>query len=187
MHIFCVFAFNFVHILSLIPCFLYLSIGLDQVCDGHSDCTDKSDEIGCHNTRFDKTYLDDVPPPALHDSEDDHELLQIGVNLDLKSILEFDPMSSLMKVGIVVRVEWTEERLKFYHLKENQHFNQIYEFEKPQLWMPTLIFTNTQSNMKVSFQDEDSHGSIRKKDTAKSYLSDLSHKKNAKITPGSDW
>ena len=158
---------------------------MEQVCDGHSDCTDKSDEIGCHNTRFDKTYLDDVPPPALHYSEGD--LLPIGVHLDLKSILEFDPMSSLMKVGIVVRAEWTEQRLKFYNLKKDQHFNEIYEFEKPQLWMPTLIFTNTKSNMKVSFKDEDSHGSIRKKKSAKSYMSDLTYKKNAKITPGSDW
>ena len=53
--------------------------------------------------------------------------------------------------------------------------------------MPTLIFTNTQSNMKVAFKDGDSHGSIRKKENAKSYLSDLTHKKNAKITSGSDW
>ena len=158
---------------------------MDQVCDGHSDCTDKSDEIRCQNTYFDKTYLEDVPPPALQDSEDN--LLPIGVTLELKSILEFDVMSSLMKVGIVVKVEWTEGRLKFYNLKENQHFNQIYAFEKDQLWMPTLIFTNTQSNMKVAFKDGDSHGSIRKKENAKSYLSDLTHKKNAKITSGSDW
>ena len=40
-------------------------VHLDDVCDGISDCKDKSDELNCQSIIFDATYTNNQPPLSL--------------------------------------------------------------------------------------------------------------------------
>ena len=40
---------------------LFFSITLDYACDAKPDCLDKSDEIGCDQIEFEKSYDKSVP------------------------------------------------------------------------------------------------------------------------------
>ena len=103
-------------------------------CDQVNDCVDQSDEKNCKMVVFDhKNYAKGKPPRG--------SLLKL--KLDLLKILEISEIDMTFKTQFKLYSEWNDERLQFLNLHEEKFTNQITENEKQQIWLPTIIFENT--------------------------------------------
>ena len=56
-----------------------------------------------------------------------------------------------------ILLEWFENRAKFYNLKQNEALNILSSQEMEYIWIPYIIFQNTDNNEAVSIKDTKSN------------------------------
>ena len=128
-------------------------------CDQKEDCMDVSDEKNCLTVFVDpKKYLKDKPPPAL----DGEEKTEVKVRVDLLQILTLSVVEMKITTKYNLYLEWVDPRIIFYNLKENQNLNGLVQDELEKMWIPKIIFANTQSNVSSSL-DVKSIGLVTRK------------------------
>ena len=119
-------------------------IPMKMRCDQKEDCKDVSDEKNCQTVIVDpKKYLKDKPPPALEGKEK----CEVKVRVDLLAILSLAVVDMKISLKYELNLEWLDPRTTFYNLKENINLNGLVQEEMRKIWSPTIIFTNTQSNI----------------------------------------
>ena len=143
-------------------------VNIDDVCDGISDCNDKSDELNCQSIRFDATYSKNQPPLSLEDKRNKKKL-SVHINVTILSVFELNEIQSRMKLKLVLQVKWIDPRLKFANLKEGKQKNILSYEQKQKLWIPSLMFANNREQL--DFFGSDSIGSIILTENAKFDLS----------------
>ena len=84
----------------------------------------------------------------------------LNVSVALESIRDLDELKSLMKIQISLKVSWIDSRLTFINVHKNL-VNPITLVQKKKLWMPSLVFDNTNDKTEVSFDDPTSNGIIK--------------------------
>ena len=58
-----------------------------------------------------------------------------------------------MTIQLKLTVEWIDSRLEFVNLKNKQEMNTLTPEELDQIWMPTLVFSNTQNKQLAYFRN----------------------------------
>ena len=84
------------------------------------------------------------------------------VRVDLLQILTLSVVEMKITTKYNLYLEWEDPRIIFYNLKENQNLNGLVQDELKEIWIPKIIFSNTQSN-KFSSLDEKSIGVVTRK------------------------
>ena len=140
-------------------------VNMDDVCDGISDCNDKSDELNCQSIRFDATYTKNLPPLSL-EAKRNGKKLPVHIEMTILSVFELNEIQSWMKLQLVLQVKWIDRRLKFANLKEGKQKNKLSYEQKKKLWIPSLMFANNKEQSEVAF-GSDSIGSIILTENAK--------------------
>ena len=131
-------------------------IPMEMRCDQKEDCKDVSDEKNCLTVFVDpKKYLKDKPPPALTGEKK----TEVKVRVDLLQILTLSVVEMKITTKYNLYLEWVDPRITFYNLKENTNLNGLVQAELEKVWIPKIIFANTQSN-KFSSLDEKSIGVV---------------------------
>jgi hypothetical protein len=134
---------------------------MHQRCNGNLDCEDKSDEVNCNSIAFDSAYLKDVPaPPLKKQIEHGEKKLQLNLSITIESLLELNEVDSTLKIHMHLNVIWIDPRLDYIDLKENSWLNTITMEQKDQLWMPSLIFFNTEDKTEANFKDDSSFATL---------------------------
>ena len=130
-------------------------------CDKKQDCADLSDEKDCKIVAFDKDrYLkDDTPPP-----QDQGERLKVTLNMDVQNILNIMEVKNILALKFRLEAIWRDSRLQYYNLKTDQELNSLVYIERQQIWVPTILFSNTREDF-TSENDEQAFAKvIRMKD-----------------------
>ena len=70
-----------------------------------------------------------------------------------------DVLASVMTVQVQVQISWVDSRLTFLNVHHNR-LNPVSLGQKERLWLPSLIFYNTNDKTVASFNDEFSKGKI---------------------------
>ena len=113
---------------------------MSKRCDQKLDCEDASDERNCKIVSLDeKSYLKDKPPPPIGDSG----FVEIKIRMELYNILEISEVTSVFRTQYKLFMEWKDPRVQFWNLKEKKTLNILTSHEKSQIWIPTLVFFNT--------------------------------------------
>ena len=60
-----------------------------------------------------------------------------------------------------LQLEWIDPRITFLNLKENTNLNGLIPFELQQIWIPNIIFSNTQAD-DFSILDRKTIGTIKR-------------------------
>ena len=140
---------------------------MDYVCDGITDCNDKSDELNCQSIRFDATYTNNLPPLSL-EARHKNKKIPVHIEMQILSVLQLNEIKSRMKLQLELHVKWIDPRLKFANLKEGEQTNILSSEQKQKLWVPSLTFANNKKKMKAAF-GSDSIGNIILNENAKFY------------------
>ena len=110
--------------------------------------------------------------------------VKLNISLFMESILDLNEVKSLMKIQIQLKVAWTDSRLEFRNVE--QRLNTISLAQKRKLWLPSLIFKNTNNKTEASFVDDSSNGNIEINPESKGKIADLMEIHNFKEFTGLD-
>ena len=102
----------------------------------------------------------------------------------MESILDLNEVKSLMKIQIQLKVTWTDSRLEFRNVE--QRLNTMSLDQKGKLWLPSLIFKNTNNKTEALFADDSSNGNIEINPESKGKIAALTEIHNFKRFTGSD-
>ena len=134
-------------------------VPMAERCDQKEDCKDVSDEKNCQTVIVDpKKYLKDKPPPALRGEKK----AEVKVRVNLMKILTLSVVEMKITTKYNLYLEWVDPRITFYNLKENKNLNGLVQLELEKIWIPKIIFSNTQSNI-FSSVDEKTIGLVSRR------------------------
>ena len=136
---------------------------MDQRCDGNADCDDKSDEMHCQKIiSFDGDSLKlPPPPPKKYHLGKAKQRVHLYTSIEIINFLQLDENEALMSLQIKLTMEWTDTRLEYIDLKTDQNMNTLSMAEMNEIWIPTLIFTNTKNRQQADFRNKSTFASIK--------------------------
>ncbi len=153
-----------------------------SVCDGVFDCLDKSDELNCKMAEISPEYLKEVPP-----INTDLNYLPLKLNINVESVLDVNAVGSTIQVQLQINLTWSEQRLQFTNIAEDEEINFLPEELMNALWMPTVFFENTKNKLTASFGGGNATGTISLKSGAIGYRNELFELQNKVKYRGKDW
>ena len=116
-------------------------IPLDLRCDQLPHCRDKSDEKGCILLVLEDGYNKRIPPITM--SLEGPLPVRCDVSISLNKVVLIDEENHAIKLQFEILLEWRENRAIFHNLKENEALNALNDTEIRNLWLPLVIYENT--------------------------------------------
>ncbi len=104
-----------------------------------------SDEEDCSIISVDDSYLKHFPAPPPSPS-DTHN--PVFVAIDVFSILSISEVQSAIRVQFQLNMTWMDSRITFRNLKPAVHQNSVNLTESGVIWLPSVIFYNTENKSK---------------------------------------
>ena len=143
-------------------------VNLDFRCDEKPHCKDKSDELECRLIEEDKSYKKCITPPPIGENKK----LSIELAVDIVAVGDIMEIESTIDVQFIMYMSWLESRLKFSNLISNST-NSLTPEEMDYLWIPKLIFYNTETRLEtvldklniISIKREGKYESLQNKRT----------------------
>jgi len=133
---------------SQFTCHNGICIDLNERCNGIADCIDGTDEENCDILSFDDKSYKSYYPPGI-DTENSNETLPINVTFLIYAIEQLMEIEMRFKTKLTLALEWKDNRLTYYNLKDDVNSNLVGMTHRSSLWIPPLIFNNTEDNIKV--------------------------------------
>ena len=131
-------------------------------CDGMLQCPDRSDEDECNLIKIDKQSYNKAYPPRTAEGRQ----LSVKVQVILVAIHQVNELDMTFGSELILSLEWYDERVLFFNLKEKELTNLIKYETANDIWIPPLIFNNSKQNMMVIL-DETSDLFVNKRSLAK--------------------
>ena len=123
---------------------------MEQRCDQIVHCRDKSDENMCSLLVFEKSYNKKVPPFTLDKTNNSLTPVMVKVSTSLRNVLEIAEFSHTIDLKFGITLEWFENRVLYHNLKTSVALNVLSDTEVGMLWIPYIIFRNTDNDEAVS-------------------------------------
>ena len=131
---------------DLFTCDNGLCIPMDKRCDQTPNCEDESDELNCKMLEISNNYNRRIPPFTFDSKKNKIDPVQVNVTMTILKILKITEVDHLFTMKFVMIMEWYDHRLKYYNLKSKKSANALTTEEAQTIWIPKLVFSNTQEN-----------------------------------------
>ena len=119
-------------------------VSMEKRCDQLPDCKDSSDEKGCQLFSLVEGYNNVVSPFARMSYLNDTIVpVSINVSMRLLKMMGIDERENSIDLQFKIILEWRDQRITFNNLKKDSFFNALTEDEMRTIWLPILIYTNT--------------------------------------------
>ena len=106
------------------------------------DCRDKSDEKDCHIMALEEGYNKNIPP--IQRARDGSAIpAMVSISITLMKVVEIEETAHSIKLQFEIRLMWRENRVKYQNLKKKTSLNVLTEHDYRQLWLPLVIYDNT--------------------------------------------
>ncbi len=73
----------------------------------------------------------------------------VSISVDLLSILEIMEVDGTIAIQLEASLSWRDERLTMYNLKERTDLNTLTTRERNLLWIPEVVFSNTEDKLET--------------------------------------
>ena len=129
-------------------------IDLMARCDNINDCEDRSDEADCSRVSLEPTYQKFIVPPSSQVTEDNKT--EVTISVSLSTIMDISEVGGYFQVQFDLIMNWFESRLRFKNLKDDMNLNSFLPTENNEVWVPELIFVNTENKPSTITDDRTS-------------------------------
>ena len=121
-------------------------------CNQIINCEDKTDEDNCQILGFEGNYQKETPPI---ESSIDDELIPalVNVSMDFLKMVRTEEVNNKIMIKFTISLEWYEKRAIFYNLKTQEAMNALPLREVEKLWLPFVIFDNTDMMEAVKLEE----------------------------------
>ena len=113
-------------------------VSMEQRCNQLPDCEDLSDEDNCKVVVLGKSYNRNVPP-----IKNKHEKVNVNISLDILKLVDIDEHDYSIEIQFSITLKWNETRATYQNLKEEKTMNGLTKGDISQLWLPEVIYENT--------------------------------------------
>ena len=123
-----------------------LCIEMEERCNQVPDCQDKSDERGCRLIVLEGDYNKNIPPIGKNTSEGSQGGLipaSVSIAITLMKVVEIEETDHSIHLQFQVSLQWRENRVTFQNLKDETSLNALTSNDINQLWLPLVIYDNT--------------------------------------------
>ena len=84
----------------------------------------------------------------------------MSLDISLASIQNIDVVAGRLHLQLVLGMNWKDPRIVFHNLKEDHHLNLMSYAEQTGIWVPDIIFVNTEDKF-VTLNDIKAHIVVR--------------------------
>jgi hypothetical protein len=134
---------------------------MEERCDQVADCRDKSDENNCKLTWMEPSYNKLIPPITKT-----RKTNPVTISIVLMKIVRMEETDHKIDMQVEIILRWTEnERVKYHNLKRNTAQNALPEDDFKELWLPQVIYTNTDQKETTSLGQWSTSVTITREET----------------------
>jgi hypothetical protein len=118
---------------------------MEERCDQVADCRDESDENGCQLLVRKPSYNKLVPPiTTVSGTNKTIVPAPVTVSVVLMKIVGIEETRHKIDMQLEIILDWKEnDRVQFQNLKHNAALNALPEQDFRELWLPRVIYANT--------------------------------------------
>ena len=129
-------------------------VAIEKRCDSNLDCNDGSDEIDCNIISIPPSYLSHVPAKSADGSKS-----QVTLSIDIWTILGIHEVEEKFRVKFGLTMTWKDSRVTFLNLKKDSDLNTVALNEAKRIWLPIVVFENTENMVLSNVSDNSFTGS----------------------------
>ena len=129
-------------------------VDMDLRCDQAPNCNDGSDEQNCKMLIMNENYNKKIAPLIVDSSTFEIHPTNVLVSLNIVDILKLIEVDHEYVLKFKFVMEWYDHRLTYYNLKMRRSANALGTDEIQKVWIPNLVFTNTQNNENTKGNDD---------------------------------
>ena len=123
-------------------------VRMEERCDQLVHCLDKSDEENCKLLMLENSYNKRVPPIAT--AGNTLVPATVTISITLMKVVAIKEVEHKIDLQFGISLSWNENRAKYYNLKDMSSLNSFSDDEFERLWLPYVIYDNT--DMKEAVQ-----------------------------------
>ena len=124
-------------------------VKMEERCDQIMHCRDQSDENDCFLLVLRKGYNNEIAPFIYNKIRNEVDPVKVDVSTSIQNIIEISEVNHIIELKFDIVMEWYEYRVDYLNLKTEQTLNKLSEKELRSLWIPYIIFKNTDNNEAV--------------------------------------
>ena len=122
---------------------------MEERCDQIIQCKDKSDESNCQLLVFDSSYNNKVAPFTIN-KDKSVDPVKVNVSTSLMNVLAISEFSHTIDLKLGITLEWYENRVLYHNLKSKEALNTLSDMEAASIWIPYIIFKNTDNDEAIT-------------------------------------
>ena len=119
-------------------------VKIEKRCNQQYNCRDKSDEINCKILSLDHGYNKRVSPIlSTGFGSDAVTPVSVRISMTLLKVVAIEEADHTNRLQFQITLEWKENRVTYHNLKKQIYMNALSEADINMLWLPLVVFTNT--------------------------------------------
>ena len=121
-------------------------IDIEKRCDQTSNCLDESDEDNCQMIYMKDNYNKKIAP-FIYDQENKKNIpVNVNISMAIRDVLKIKEVDHVFSLKFRFLMEWYDYRITYYNLKTSRSSNALSSDEAEKLWIPFVVFENTENN-----------------------------------------
>lgn len=121
-------------------------VSMDFRCDQAPNCEDSSDEFSCQMLIMNDNYNKKIAPFVFNTTSAEIIPTEVLVSILIIDVLKISEVDHEYSLKFTFVMEWYDYRLVFHNLKDRRSANALTTEEVKKIWIPRLVFSNTQNN-----------------------------------------
>ena len=124
-------------------------VKMEERCDQRVNCRDQSDENDCSLLVLKPGYKKKVAPFIYNKTRNEDIPVTVDVSTSIQNIIDISEVQNIIELKFDIFMKWYEYRVDYHNLKTEQALNSLSDEELRSLWIPYIIFQNTDNDEAV--------------------------------------